>query len=202
MKIKEASFVGSFVKPEQFPDEMMPEIALAGRSNVGKSSLINTLLGRKKLAKTSGTPGKTRTINFYRINQNFFFVDLPGYGYAKVSKKERDSWGKMIENYLTKRENLREVVLLVDIRHDPSEDDRIMYEWIRHQGFGHLVVATKADKLSRSRQMQQMRRIKTKLAMPDSSVILPFSALKKTGTEEVWELLETHLETHLETSET
>ncbi len=195
MKIKEASFVGSFVKPEQFPDEMMPEIALAGRSNVGKSSLINTLLGRKKLAKTSGAPGKTRTINFYRINQNFFFVDLPGYGYAKVSKKERDSWGKMIENYLAKRETLREVVLLVDIRHDPSEDDRIMYEWIRHQGFGHLVVATKADKLSRSRQMQQMRRIKTKLAMPDSAVILPFSALKKTGTEEVWKLLETHLET-------
>lgn len=194
MKIKEASFVGSFVKPEQFPEELMPEIALAGRSNVGKSSLINILLGRKKLAKTSGTPGKTRTINFYKINHHFFFVDLPGYGYAKVSKKERNSWGKMIENYLANREMLKEVVLLVDIRHDPSEDDRIMYEWIRHQGYGNLVVATKCDKLSRSRQMQQMRRIKTKLAMPDTAVILPFSSLKKTGAEEVWKLLEAHLE--------
>ncbi|SDY32391.1 ribosome biogenesis GTP-binding protein YihA/YsxC [Tindallia californiensis] len=194
MIIKEASFIGSFVKPEQFPEDVVPEIALAGRSNVGKSSLINTLLGRKKLAKTSGTPGKTRTINFYRINQHFFLVDLPGYGYAKVSKKERHSWGKMIENYLAERENLREVVLLVDIRHDPSEDDRIMYEWIRNQGYGHLVVATKADKLSRSRQMQQLRRIKTKLAMPENAAIIPFSSLKKTGMEEVWDLLKTHLE--------
>ncbi|SFH58445.1 GTP-binding protein [Tindallia magadiensis] len=194
MKIKEASFIGSFVKPEQFPEDIVPEIALAGRSNVGKSSLINTLLGRKKLAKTSGTPGKTRTINFYRINQHFFLVDLPGYGYAKVSKKERHSWGKMIENYLAERENLREVVLLVDIRHDPSEDDRIMYEWIRNQGYGHLVVATKADKLSKSRQMQQIRRIKTKLAMPEDATIIPFSSLKKTGMEAVWDLLKIHLE--------
>ncbi|RQD69951.1 MAG: YihA family ribosome biogenesis GTP-binding protein [Tindallia sp. MSAO_Bac2] len=194
MKINEASFIGSYVKPEQFPEEAVPEIALAGRSNVGKSSLINTLLGRKKLAKTSGTPGKTRTINFYRINQHFFLVDLPGYGYAKVSKKERDSWGKMIENYLANRDTLREVVLLVDIRHDPSEDDRIMYEWIRYQGFGQLVVATKADKLSRSRQIQQMRRIKTKLGMPESAIILPFSSLKKTGIDEVWDLLKIHLE--------
>ncbi len=193
MIIKEATFVGSFVKLEQYPVPDMPEIAMAGRSNVGKSSLINTLLNRKKLAKTSSTPGKTRTINFYNINHHFYLVDLPGYGYAKVSKKERESWGGMIGKYLSHRPSLREVVLLVDCRHDPSEDDKEMYGWIQQRGFGSVVIATKADKLSRSKLMQQMKRIRNQLGMKKEAVILPVSALKKEGVDPVWEVLESHL---------
>jgi GTP-binding protein len=194
MIIKEAAFVGSFVKFEQYPSPDLPEIAMAGRSNVGKSSLINTMLNRKKLAKTSSTPGKTRTINFYKINQAFHLVDLPGYGYAKVSKKERDSWGGMINTYLSKRESLREVVLLVDCRHDPSGDDLQMYEWIQQQGFGSIVIATKADKLSRSKLAQQLGRIRKQLGMKKEALILPVSALKKEGAEAVWEALLPSLE--------
>ncbi len=193
MIIKEASFIGSYVKPEQYPLPDMPEIAMAGRSNVGKSSLINTLLNRKKLAKTSSTPGKTRTINFYKINQLFYLVDLPGYGYAKVSKRERESWGGMIGNYLSRRSSLREVVLLVDCRHDPSGDDKEMYQWIQQHGYGRIVIATKADKLSRSKLMQQLKRIRNQLGMEKEAVILPVSALKKEGVEPVWEALEPHL---------
>ncbi|SMP61291.1 ribosome biogenesis GTP-binding protein YihA/YsxC [Anoxynatronum buryatiense] len=189
MIIKEAAFVGSFVKMEQYPVPDMPEIAMAGRSNVGKSSLINTMLNRKKLAKTSSTPGKTRTINFYKINQTFYLVDLPGYGYAKVSKKERESWGGMIGNYLSRRTSLQEVVLLVDCRHDPSGEDKQMYEWIQQHGFGGVVIATKADKLSRSKLTQQLRRIRNQLGMPKEAVILPVSSLKKEGSEAVWEAL-------------
>ena len=193
MIIKDATFIGSFVKLEQYPVPDMPEIAMAGRSNVGKSSLINTLLNRKKLAKTSSTPGKTRTINFYKINQEFYLVDLPGYGYAKVSKKERESWGGMIGKYLSNRPSLREVVLLVDCRHDPSGDDKQMYEWIQQHGFGSIVIATKADKLSRSKLMQQLKRIRNQLGMKKEAVILPVSALKKEGVEPAWEALEKHL---------
>jgi len=193
MIIKEATFIGSFVKPEQYPVPDLPEIAMAGRSNVGKSSLINTLLNRKKLAKTSSTPGKTRTINFYRINQAFYLVDLPGYGYAKVSKKERETWGGMIGNYLSRRTSLREVVLLVDCRHDPSGEDKHMYEWIQQHGFGAVVIATKADKLSRSKLTQQLRRIRNQLGMKKEAVILPVSSLKKDGVEAAWEALAPHL---------
>jgi len=193
MIIKDASFVGSYVKPEQYPVPEMPEIAMCGRSNVGKSSLINTLLRRKKLAKISSTPGKTRTINFYLINQTFYLVDLPGYGYAKVSKKERESWGGMIGNYLSRRTSLREVVLLVDCRHDPSGEDKQMYEWIQQHGFGSVVIATKADKLSRSKLSQQLHRIKKQLGMKKEAVILPVSSLKKEGVEASWEVLEQHL---------
>lgn len=189
MIIKDAAFVGSFVKMEQYPVPDMPEIAMAGRSNVGKSSLINTMLNRKKLAKTSSTPGKTRTINFYKINQTFYLVDLPGYGYAKVSKKERESWGGMIGTYLSRRSSLQEVVLLVDCRHDPSGEDKQMYEWIQQHGFGGVVIATKADKLSRSKLSQQLRRIRSQLGMPKEAVILPVSSLKKEGSEAVWEAL-------------
>ena len=194
MIIKEASFIGSFVSPEQFPPPVLPEIAMAGRSNVGKSSLINTLLNRKKLAKTSNTPGKTRTINFYAINQAFYLVDLPGYGYARVSKKERESWGGMIHHYLARRPSLREVVLLVDCRHDPSGDDKQMYEWILQQGYGSVVIATKSDKLSKSKLSQQLRRIRTQLGMHRDSLILPVSSLKKEGAEAVWEVLEARLQ--------
>lgn len=189
MIIKDAVFMGSFVKNEQYPVADMPEIAVAGRSNVGKSSLINTLLNRKKLAKTSSTPGKTRTINFYKINQQFYLVDLPGYGYAKVSKRERESWGGMIGNYLSQRSSLQEVVLLVDCRHDPSGEDKQMYEWIQKHGFGSVVIATKADKLSRSKLTQQLRRIRNLLGMPQEALILPVSSLKKEGVEPAWEAL-------------
>ncbi len=194
MIIKEATFIGSYVKLEQYPVPDMPEIAMAGRSNVGKSSLINTLLNRKKLAKISSTPGKTRTINFYNINQHFYLVDLPGYGYAKVSKKERESWGGMIGKYLSHRSSLREVVLLVDCRHDPSGDDKQMYQWIQQHGFGSIVIATKSDKLSRSKLMQQLKRIRNQLGMTQEAVILPVSALKKEGVEPVWDALKRHLE--------
>jgi GTP-binding protein len=156
MKIKQSEFIISAVKPEQYPEEPYPDIAFAGRSNVGKSSLINMLLGRKNLARTSSTPGKTQTINFYEIDNKFRFVDFPGYGYAKVSKSQFRTWGKIIQTYIDRSENLLEVIQLVDIRHKPTELDRQMYEWIMEAGFNGIIVATKADKLSKSQQNKQI----------------------------------------------
>ncbi|MBN4056444.1 MAG: YihA family ribosome biogenesis GTP-binding protein [Alkaliphilus sp.] len=187
MKIKTAEIVMSAVAPKQYPEGEMPEIALVGRSNVGKSSAINTILGRKKLARTSQNPGKTRTINFYLINEEFHLVDLPGYGYAKVSKTSRAEWGKMMETYLSTRENLREVVLLVDIRHEPSNNDVLMYEWIRHFGYGNIVMATKKDKISKSKLQKHVNIIRTKLKMNAEDIVIPLSSLKKEGIEKVWE---------------
>lgn len=187
MKIKSAEMVISAVSPKQYPEAALPEIALVGRSNVGKSSTINSLLRRKNLARVSSSPGKTRTINFYLINQEFHLVDLPGYGYAKVSKTERASWGKIIETYLSSRSNLREVVLLVDIRHAPTEDDRLMYRWIKHYGYGTIVVATKADKISRNQYPKHFKVIREALEMAPEDRILPVSSLKKTGIKELWE---------------
>lgn len=190
MIIRKAEILISAVKREQYPETVGPEIAFAGKSNVGKSSMINAMLNRKKLARTSAAPGKTQTINFYNINDQFNFVDLPGYGYAKVSKTEKDKWGKMIETYLKSRSQLREVFLLVDIRHEPGKNDQQMYEWIKSFNYKGYVMATKADKLSRSQQIRALAVIKKCLDIKDNSLIMPFSSSSKAGVEEAWTLFE------------
>lgn len=190
MIIRKAEIIMTAVKREQYPATVVPEIAFAGKSNVGKSSMINALLNRRKLARTSSQPGKTQTINFYNINDALNLVDLPGYGYAKVSKSEKSKWGSMIDTYLSSRKQLREVCLLVDIRHAPSQNDYQMYKWIRGCGFKGYVIAAKADKLSRSQQMKSLAVIKKTLEISDSSLIYTFSASNKSGVEEVWELFE------------
>ena len=186
MKINRSDLLAIAVKEEQYPEGKCPEIAFAGRSNVGKSSLLNLLTGRKKLARISGSPGKTRTINFYSINEDEFrIVDLPGYGYAKVSKSISKTWGDMIERYLKNRENLVEVVLLLDIRHKPTEQDRQMYEWMTYYGFGHLIAATKADKVSKNQMNECLKVIRNTLNPDENTVIIPTSTLKKTGIDEL-----------------
>jgi GTP-binding protein len=191
MIIKKAEIIISAVKKHQYPETEVPEIAFSGRSNVGKSSLINALVNRKKLARTSSEPGKTQTINFYNINDEFNFVDLPGYGYAKVSKSEKNKWGSMIETYLKERKQLREVILLVDIRHEPTINDIQMYEWIKSYNFTGYVIATKADKLSKSQQIKNLTTIKKTLKIKENELIYPFSASSKYCIEEVWTLFET-----------
>lgn len=178
------------VKYEQYPPADLPEIALAGRSNVGKSSLVNTLVNRKNLARTSSSPGKTATINFYEVEKKFRFVDLPGYGYAKVSKEEKKKWGGMIENYLSKRENLKGVFLLVDARHKPTEEDKMMFEWIKNFGYEPIVVATKLDKLKKSQIEKNLTEIYDFLGLDFDSVLIPFSSEKRTGREEVLEAVD------------
>ncbi len=173
------------------PDTQKTEIAFAGRSNVGKSSLINALLNRKNLARTSSQPGKTQTINFYHINDEFYLVDLPGYGYAAANVKVKAQWGKMIEKYLSSSKNLRAVFLLTDIRHDPSANDIMMYRWISANGFEPIVIATKLDKIKRSQTQKQLSRIKAVLKMPEGSKIFPFSAETKQGRDEIWEVIDT-----------
>ena len=190
MKIVSSQLEAVAVKQNQYPAGNLKEIAFAGRSNVGKSSLLNMLTGRKKLARVSGSPGKTRTNNFYLINDEFRIVDLPGYGYAKVSKSVSESWGPMMEQYLSGRENLLKVVLLVDIRHTPSKQDVEMYEYLRHYGLGGVVVATKADKISRNQLQKQIKLIRQTLGLDASDVVLPVSALKKTGYDELLGLME------------
>lgn len=172
------------------PRNDKPEIAFAGKSNVGKSSLINGLLNRKALARTSGTPGKTQTINFYNINDSFYFVDLPGYGYAKVSQKEREKWGKMIERYLNNSEKLVLVFLLIDIRHEPSANDKMMYDWIIESGFSPVVIATKLDKIKRSQLQKNVSIIRKTLGMESDDIIFSFSAITKQGRDEIWEYIE------------
>ncbi|EQE83160.1 ribosome biogenesis GTP-binding protein YsxC [Clostridioides difficile CD69] len=177
----------SAVNKSQYPAEGIPEIALAGRSNVGKSSIINTLLNRRNFARTSQTPGKTRTINFYLINNEFYFVDLPGYGYAKIAKSKKEKWGGIMERYLESRQELCSIFLLVDIRHEPTADDKLMYEWIKHFGYNCVVIATKADKISRGQYQKHISIIRKKLQMESSEKVIPVSSLKKTGVEELWE---------------
>ena len=191
MTIKSAEFITSAVKPSQYPEAGLPEIAFAGRSNVGKSSLINLLLNRKALAKVSSSPGKTRTINFFNINNGEFrLVDLPGYGYAKVSKSMSEDWGKMMETFLTKREGLLKVVQLVDSRHEPSAQDRQMYEFLQYYGLDGIVVATKADKLSKNELAKNMALIRKSLKMEKGDVLIATSSLSRTGTEELLNTIE------------
>lgn len=183
MKILKAELTAVAVKNSQYPPEDRPEIAFAGRSNVGKSSLLNMLVNRKQLARVSGSPGKTQTVNFYDINDTFRIVDLPGYGYAKVSKSKSSEWGPMIENYLINRKNLRRVIQLVDVRHAPSVQDIQMYDFLKYYGLDGTVVATKSDKLSKNEVGRNLRMIKEKLDMTPGGIIIPISSLKKTGGE-------------------
>ena len=174
----------------KLPDNDKPEIAFAGKSNVGKSSLINSLMNRKSLARISSQPGKTQTINFYNINDAMYLTDLPGYGYAKASQKEKEKWGKMIENYLNNSKQLRAVFLLIDIRHDPSANDKMMYEWMVYQGFHPIIVATKMDKIKRSQLQKQIKAVKVGLDVEPDTIIIPFSAVTKQGREEIWDLMD------------
>ena len=177
----------------RLPENERPEFAFAGKSNVGKSSLINALMNRKSLARTSSQPGKTQTINFYRINQDMYYVDLPGYGYAKVSVEVKAKWGKMIERYLKNSKALKCVFLLIDIRHEPSANDRLMYDWIVSNGYHPVIIATKLDKIKRSQTAKQVKLIRDTLGMEKEGVIIPFSAETKQGREEIWAYLEQYL---------
>ena len=194
MMIKHAELEAVAVRPGQYPSADMKEIAFAGRSNVGKSSLLNLLTGRRKLARVSGSPGKTRTINFYLVNGTFRIVDLPGYGYAKVSRSVSESWGKMMEQYLESRENLVTVIQLVDIRHEPSAQDKQMHDYLRHFGLDGVVVATKADKISRNQLQKQIRMIRTALKLAPEDQVIPVSALKRTGQGVLLDVMEQMLE--------
>lgn len=186
MKIRSSEITMSAVNKSQYPTDGIPEIAMVGRSNVGKSSTINTLLNRRNFARVSQTPGKTRTINFYLINKEFFFVDLPGYGYAKISKSEKEKWGAIMERYLKDRKELCAIFLLVDIRHEPSKDDVMMYEWIKYFGYDCVVIATKADKISRGQYQKHISIIRKKLNLEKDEKVITLSSLKKTGVEDVW----------------
>ena len=182
----------------KIPQSRYPEVAFAGKSNVGKSSLINALMNRKSLARTSSQPGKTQTINYYNINNELYFVDLPGYGYAKTSESVRAQWGKMIENYLHRSGQLKQVFLLIDIRHAPSENDRIMYRWICDNGYFPVIIATKLDKINRSQIQKQLKLIRTTLETEKDTVLIPFSAETKQGRDEIYEILDRILEENRE----
>lgn len=174
----------------KFPENIHPEVAFAGKSNVGKSSLINALMNRKSLARTSAQPGKTQTINYYNINDSIYFVDLPGYGYARANEEVKAKWGKMIEDYLHKSRQLKAVFLLIDIRHEPNGNDRIMYDWIVKQGYDPIIIATKLDKINRSQIAKQVRLIKETLKVKPDTVVVPFSASTKQGRDEIYEILD------------
>lgn len=174
----------------KLPENTKPEIAFVGKSNVGKSSLINALMNRKSFARTSSQPGKTQTINFYNINDVLYFVDLPGYGYAKVSQEIKAKWGKMIERYLNQSKQLKQVFLLIDIRHDPSENDKNMYDWIVYNGYTPIIIATKLDKIKRSQIQKQVKAIKVGLGITNETIIIPFSAETKQGLEDIWNVIE------------
>ena len=190
MKIKTSQLEAVAVKRSQYPEDNMKEIAFAGRSNVGKSSLLNLITGRKALARVSGSPGKTRTINFYNINGDFRIVDLPGYGYARVSKSVTENWGDMMEQYFSARHGLIKTVQLVDIRHEPSKQDIQMYEYLKHYGLDGLVVATKADKISRNQMSKNIAVIRKALGMKPEDKVIACSALKRTGQDELLDEIE------------
>jgi len=194
MVIKNVSLETVIGVTSKIPQNEMPEIAFAGKSNVGKSSLINVLMNRKSLARTSAQPGKTQTINFYNINQELYFVDLPVYGYAKVSREEKEKWGKMVEKYLRQSNVLRAVFLLIDIRHDPSANDKLMYDWICANGFQPIVIATKADKINRSQLQKQVKAVRQGLGVDKETAVIPFSAQTRQGRDEIYEMIDRILE--------
>ena len=190
MVIKNAELETVIGITSKIPQNSLPEIAFAGKSNVGKSSLINALMNRKSLARTSAQPGKTQTINFYNINKELYFVDLPGYGYANANIEVKAKWGKMVEKYLRQSKVLKAVFLLVDIRHEPSANDKQMYEWIKANGYAPIVIATKADKIKRSQLQKQLGIVRAGLGLPSESALVPFSAQTKQGREEIYGLIE------------
>ena len=194
MIIKTSEFVISAAGESQFPTDGLPEVALAGRSNVGKSSLINRMLGRRNLARTSSQPGKTQTLNYYLINGSMFFVDFPGYGYARVSKTQREAWGKLAERYLKDRQPLKLVLQLVDLRHAPSAEDRRMFEWLSHYRIPMCVVATKADKISRNHYLKHAKIVRQTLGMPEHFPLILFSSETGQGRDELWSLIEQSVE--------
>ena len=185
----------------KIPDNPFNEVAFAGKSNVGKSSMINALLNRKSLARTSSAPGKTQTINFYNVNDAMYLVDLPGYGYAKTSASEKEKWGKMIENYLHTSKKLQAVFLLIDIRHDPSANDKMMYDWMVYQGFTPIIIATKLDKIKRSQIQKNVKAIREGLKVKPGTVIIPFSSETKQGRDELWEVIDSFVLPQEETEE-
>ncbi|MGM0904771.1 ribosome biogenesis GTP-binding protein YihA/YsxC [Mesobacillus maritimus] len=193
MKVNSAEIVISAVRPAQYPEGDLPEFALAGRSNVGKSSFINKMLNRKALARTSSKPGKTQTLNFFLINEILYFVDVPGYGYAKVSKKEREAWGKMIETYITSREQLKAVILLVDLRHPPSVDDRTMYDFLKYYEIPVIVVATKADKIPKSKWQKHIKIAKETLEFDPQDTMILFSSETGEGKDQAWSVLQAYM---------
>lgn len=189
MKVNHAELVISAVKPEQYPKEGLPEFALAGRSNVGKSSFINKMINRRSLARTSSKPGKTQTLNFYNIEEKLYFVDVPGYGFAKVSKRDRDAWGEMIETYFMIREQLNVVLLIVDLRHPPTKDDVMMYDFLKHYGFPCIVIATKADKVPKGKRQRQLQKAKDTLNLEKEDEIILFSSETGEGKDQTWNAL-------------
>lgn len=190
MKVTQAEIIISAVKPEQYPSDLLPEFALAGRSNVGKSSFINKMINRKNLARTSSKPGKTQTLNFYLINEMVHFVDVPGYGFAKVPKSERDAWGRMMQTYLTSREQLRAVLMIVDLRHPPSKDDVTMYEYLKHYDLPVIVIATKADKIPKGKWQKHKKVVRETLDMDQEDEVVLFSSETGQGKDEVWGILQ------------
>lgn len=193
MKVKQSEFIISAVGPSQYPTDALPEVALAGRSNVGKSSLINKLINRKNLARTSSQPGKTQTLNYYKINEDLYFVDLPGYGYAKVSRTERGRWGQFIDRYLTEREELKLVMQLVDLRHPPTKDDQMMFEWLEAYKKPRIVVATKADKIPKGKWQKHAKIVRETLGMHSEDKLILFSSETGLGKDELWTIIETHI---------
>ncbi len=190
MKVTSADIVISAVRPNQYPDTQFPEIALAGRSNVGKSSFINKMLNRKALARTSSKPGKTQTLNFFLINEKLFYVDVPGYGYAKVSKTEREAWGKMIETYITSRDQLKAVVLLVDLRHSPTKDDVMMYDFLKHFEIPVIIVATKADKIPKGKWDKHAKVVRETMQIEEGDELVLFSSETGMGKEKAWSIID------------
>lgn len=193
MKVTQAEIVMSAVKPEQYPTDGFPEFVLAGRSNVGKSSFINKMINRKGLARTSSKPGKTQTLNFYKLNETIFFVDVPGYGYAKVSKTEREAWGKMIETYITTREPLRAMLLIIDLRHKPSADDVMMYDFLKHYEIPTIVIATKADKIPKGKWQKHLKVVRDTLDLAQGDEIILFSSETGLGKDQAWNAIQARI---------